>query len=162
MRIASLIEIKKELKQKTNFELTNIIIKLTKHKVENKELLAYLLFESEDENYFILKIQSEIDLHFAKINPKSNYIINKNIRKINRYMVKQIRFSKRRETEISLRLHFCKNLIETRSKYNENNVRHQMLIRQIELLRKALTHLHEDLQFDYESEITQLLRQIEF
>ena len=75
--------------------------------------MAYLLFESEDENYFILKIQSEIDLHFAKINPKSNYIINKNIRKINRYMIKQIRFSKRKETEISLRLHFCKNLIET-------------------------------------------------
>ena len=106
MRIASLFEIKKELKQKTNSELTNLIIKLTKHKVENKELLAYLLFESEDENYFILKIQSEIRSSFCKINPKSNYIINKNIRKINRYMIKQIRFSKRKETEISLRFTF--------------------------------------------------------
>ena len=37
-----------------------------------------------------------------------------------------------------------------------------MLIRQIELIRKALTHLHEDLQFDYESEITQLLGQVKF
>ena len=162
MRVTPGSEIKKELKQKTNSELTNLIIKLIKHKVENKELLAYLLFESEDENCFILRIQSEIDIQFTKINPKSNYIINKNIRKINRYTLKQIRFSNRKETEIALRLHFCKNLIETRSKYNENNVRHQMLIRQIELLRKALTHLHEDLQFDYESEITQLLRQIEF
>ena len=157
MRIASLFEIKKELKQKTNSELTNLLINLTRHKVENKELLAYLLFESGDENYFILKIQSEIDLQFAKINPKSNYIINKNIRKINRYILKQIRFSKRKETEIDLRLHFCKNLVETQSRYNENNIRHQMLIRQIELIRKALTHLHEDLQFDYESEIIQLM-----
>ena len=158
MRVASLIEIKKELKRKTNSELTNLIVKLVKHKVENKELLAYLLFESEDENYFISKVQSEIDLQFAKINPESNYIINKNIRKINRYVLKQIRFSKQKETEITLRLHFCKNLIDTRSKYNENNIRHQMLIRQIELIRKALIHLHEDLQFDYESEITQLLK----
>ena len=158
MHIASLIEIKKELKQKTNSELTKLIVNLVKHKVENKELLAYLLFESEDENYFITKIKSEIDLQFAQISPKSNYIINKNIRKINRYVLKQIRFSKQKETEITLRLHFCKNLIDTQSEYNENNIRHQMLIRQIELIRKALTHLHEDLQFDYESEITQLLR----
>lgn len=161
MRIASLIEIKKELKQKTNLELTELVLKLTKYKVENKELLAYILFESEDENYFISKIESEIDLRFANINPKSNYIINKNIRKINRYVLKQIRFSKHKETEIALRLHFCKNLIDTRSKYNENNTRHQILIRQIELIRKALTYLHEDLQFDFESEITQLLEQIE-
>ena len=158
MRVTPISEIKKELKQKTNSELTNLIIKLIKHKVENKELLAYLLFESEDENYFILRIQSEIDFQFTKINPKSNYIINKNIRKINRYTLKQIRFSKRKETEIALRLHFCKNLIETRSKYNENNIRQQMLIRQIELIRKALKHLHKDLQFDYELEIIQLLR----
>ena len=38
MRIASLIEIKKELKQKTNLELTELVLKLTKYKVENKEL----------------------------------------------------------------------------------------------------------------------------
>ena len=70
MRIASLIEIKKELNQKTNSELTKLIIKLIKHKVENKELLAYLLFESEDEDYLISKIQSKIDLHFPKLIPK--------------------------------------------------------------------------------------------
>ena len=162
MRTASLSEIKKELKQKTNLELTELVLKLTKYKVENKELLAYILFESGDENYFISKIESEIDLQFANINPKSNYIINKNIRKINRYVLKQIRFSKQKEIEIALRIHFCKNLIDIRSKYNANNTRHQMLIRQIELMRKALTHLHEDLQFDYESEITQLLGQVKF
>lgn len=162
MRTASLSEIKKEIKQKTNLELTELVLKLTKYKVENKELLAYILFESGDENYFISKIESEIDIQFANIKPKSNYFINKNIRKINRYVLKQIRFSKQKETEIALRIHFCKNLIDTRSKYNANNTRHQMLIRQIELIRKALTHLHEDLQFDYESEITQLLGQVKF
>ena len=72
MRIASLIEIKKELKQKTNLELTELVLKLTKYKVENKELLAYILFESEDENYFISKIESEIDLRFANI-PELGY-----------------------------------------------------------------------------------------
>ena len=98
MQIASLSEIKKELKEKTNHELTELVLKLTKHKVENKELLAYVLFESADENHFISKIESEIDLQFAHVNIKSNYIINKNIRKIQRYIVKQIRFSKQKET----------------------------------------------------------------
>ena len=106
MRTASLSEIKKEIKQKTNLELTELVLKLTKYKVENKELLAYILFESGDENYFISKIESEIDIQFANIKPKSNYFINKNIRKINRYVLKQIRFSKQKETEIALRIHF--------------------------------------------------------
>ena len=162
MRIASLSEIKKELKQKTDHELTELVLKLTKHKVENKELLAYILFESEDENYFISKIQSEIDLKFAHVNIKSNHIINKNIRKIQRYIVKQIRFSKQKETEIALRIHFCKNLVDIQSKYDINNTRHQMLIRQIELIRKALTLVHEDLQFDFELELTELLEHVAY
>ena len=68
MRIASLSKIKKELKQKTDHELTELVLKLTKYKVENKELLAYLLFESADENHYISKIESEIDLQFAHVN----------------------------------------------------------------------------------------------
>lgn len=160
MRIASLSKIKKELKQKTDHELTELVLKLTKYKVENKELLAYLLFESADENHYISKIESEIDLQFAHVKIRSNYIINKNIRKIQRYIVKQIRFSKQKETEIALRIHFCKNLVDIQSKYDINNTRHQMLMRQIELIRKALAYLHEDLQFDHELELTKLLKQL--
>ena len=160
MQIASLSEIKKELKEKTNHELTELILKLTKHKVENKELLAYVLFESADENHFISKIESEMDLQFTNVNTKSNYIINKNIRKIQRYVVKQIRFSKQKETEIALRIHFCKNLIATLLKYDRNSTRHHMLMRQTELIRKALTYVHEDLQFDFELELTELLEHV--
>lgn len=160
MHIASLSKIKKELKQKTDHELTELVLKLTKYKVENKELLAYLLFESADENHYISKIESEIDLQFAHVKIRSNYIINKNIRKIQRYIVKQIRFSKQKETEIALRIHFCKNLVDIQSKYDINNTRHQMLMRQIELIRKALAYLHEDLQFDHELELTKLLKQL--
>ena len=160
MQIASLSEIKKELKEKTNHQLTELVLKLTKHKVENKELLAYVLFESADENHFISKIESEMDLQFTNVNTKSNYIINKNIRKIQRYVVKQIRFSKQKETEIALRIHFCKNLIATLLKYDRNSTRHHMLMRQTELIRKALTYVHEDLQFDFELELTELLEHV--
>ena len=160
MQIASLSEIKKELKEKTNHELTELVLKLTKHKVENKELLAYVLFESADENHFISKIESEMDLQFTNVNTKSNYIINKNIRKIQRYVVKQIRFSKQKETEIALRIHFCKNLIATLLKYDRNSTRHHMLMRQTELIKKALTYVHEDLQFDFELELTELLEHV--
>ena len=34
-----------------------------------------------------------------------------------------------------------------------------MLTRQIEIIRKALAYLHEDLQFDYELELSTLLKQ---
>ena len=46
MKTATVTVLKKELKYKSNDELLNLCLTLSKFKKENKELLTYLLFEA--------------------------------------------------------------------------------------------------------------------
>ena len=59
MKAATITEIKKELKFKSSEELALLCLRLSRFKKENKELLTYLLFESEDEEAFIKGIKEE-------------------------------------------------------------------------------------------------------
>ena len=74
MKAAGVKSIKEELKNRDrkNFQLC---LRLSKLKKENKELLTYLLFEADDENYFIKGIKEEIEIEFEEINRKSYYFI---------------------------------------------------------------------------------------
>ena len=82
MKATVVKEIKEELNARSKEELAEICLKLSKFKKENKEFLTYLLFESENENYYIKTIQEEIEIEFKAINRKNYYFIKKSIRKI--------------------------------------------------------------------------------
>ena len=56
MKASSIAQIKKELQFIEKEELIEIVLRLGKYKVENKELLSYLLFDSHDEEGYIVKI----------------------------------------------------------------------------------------------------------
>ncbi|MDP3353474.1 MAG: hypothetical protein Q8S44_07020, partial [Flavobacteriaceae bacterium] len=60
MKIVTVKEIKTELSHHSTTELIEIILRLSKFKKNNKELLTYLLFEAENEEEFIKKIKIEI------------------------------------------------------------------------------------------------------
>ena len=53
MKTASVKELKSELEARTSKELIELCLSLSKFKKENKELLTYLLYESENEDAFI-------------------------------------------------------------------------------------------------------------
>ncbi|MBL4744530.1 MAG: hypothetical protein JKX87_07885, partial [Cycloclasticus sp.] len=125
-------------------------------KKENKELLTYLLFESYHEEGYINSVKNEIDEQFELINTKTYYFIKKSVRKILRTIKKYIRYSKNKETEIELLLYFCKKLIEFKPSIKNNNVLMNICKREIESIRKKMSLLHEDLQYDYELEIQKL------
>ena len=57
MKASSIAQIKKEIQFNTKEELIEIVLRLGKYKVENKELLSYLLFDSHDEEGYIEKIK---------------------------------------------------------------------------------------------------------
>ena len=82
MKAAGVKAIKEELNSRSREELAELCLKLSKFKKENKELLTYLLFESENESLYIKTIQDEIEIEFKEINRKSYYFIKKSIRKI--------------------------------------------------------------------------------
>jgi len=156
MRTASVKELKDELANYSQKEILNICLRLSKFKKENKELLTYILYESKNEMAYIENVKNEIDIQFEQINRNSYYFIKKSIRKILRNIKKHIRYSQKKETEVELLIYFCNKLNNFHPSINNNKVLHKLYLQQIESIRKALSKLHEDLQYDYERELDEL------
>jgi hypothetical protein len=156
MKAATVTEIKKELKFKSSEELTLLCLRLSRFKIENKELLTYLLFESEDEEAFIKSIKEDIDQQFWEINTNSYFYIKKSVRKILRGIKKYCRYSPKKETEVELLLYFCKTLKEFNPPIQNNITLTNLYERQLIYIKKKVSLLHEDLQYDYTLELDDL------
>ena len=132
-------------------------LRLARFKKDNKELLTYLLFESGDEMGYIRTVQREMDIQFEGISSTSFYYIKKSVRKILRNVKKYIRYSGKKQTEVELLLYFCRSLRKLSPSFKRSTVLINMYEGQIRMIRKALAKLHEDLQFDYEEELNELV-----
>ena len=156
MKAASVKQLKDELKERSPKELLELCLRLSKFKKENKELLTYLLFEAGDEQYFIQSLKEEIDDQFEVINRTRIYFIKKGIRKILRDIKKHIRYSQNKETEVQLLLYFCFKLKDFTPSVHRSTVLKSLYERQIEMIRKRILLLHEDLRYDYSLELDKL------
>lgn len=156
METASLGIIKKELKTLPPDVLQQLLVCLAKHKKENKELLSYLLFETQNEQAFIKSVKEEMDEQYSRLNRVSIYLAKKTLRKVLRTMNKYIRFSDSKETEIELRLYFCEKMRNMGYRLKNNRVLFNMYQRQVQLIQNAYSKLHEDLQYDYEEAVKKL------
>ena len=157
MKPVTIKKIKDELHYKSSQELIELCLKLSKFKKENKELLSYLLFDAEDEETYINSVNEHITLLFADINTKSFFYIRKSVRKILKLTKKYIRYSKKKETEVEMLLHFCKELKKVSPSISKSPRLLNVYNRQLILIKKAIATLHEDLQYDYQLEFDQLL-----
>lgn len=153
MKSASIKELKQELIQLPTDELIGLVLRLSKFKKENKELLTYLLYEASDEAAFIAGVKREMDVHFEQINVMSYYYIKKSVRKILREIKKYIRYSKKKETEVELLIYFCGKLINFRPTISHSTPLLNLYKRQKLAAQKAISTLHEDLQYDYQMEL---------
>ncbi len=157
MKAVSIKTLKEELSYQSHKDMIGLCLRLSKFKKENKELLTYLLFESTNEDSYIKSIKEQIDNLFEKINRKSYFYIRKSMRKILTLTKKYIRYSQKKETEVELLLYYCtklKNFIPSIKK----SIRLQNVFdRQVVLIKKAISTLHEDLQYDYQLELEELL-----
>jgi len=157
MKAASVAQLKKELRHQSKDELLELCLRLSKFKKENKELLTYLIYEADNEAGYIESVKTEVDVQFGMINTSSYFYIKKSVRKILRMVKKYIRYSKNKETEVELLLHFCKTLKEMKPSMHRNVSLQNIFNRQILLIRKGIATLHEDLQYDYELELDEFL-----
>ena len=155
MKTATVTEIKKELKHHSQTELIELCLRLSKFKKENKELLTYLLFET-DETLFINSVKEEITEQFEMINTSSYYFIKKSVRKILRITKKYIRYSQNKETEIELLIYFNRELKKIKKPISRNTTLQNIFDRQIITIKNAISKLHEDLQYDYNLELEEL------
>ena len=156
MKAATVKELKQELCSRTQGDLVDLCLRLSKFKKENKELLTYLLYESSNESAYILNVKREIKNEFDEINKSSYFYIKKSVRKILRNTKKFIRYSGKKETEVELLIYFCTELKKILPLSEKLIPLQNLFNRQIEAIKKALSTLHEDLQYDYQMELEEL------
>ena len=156
MNIASLSEIKRELKERPHGELVDLCIRAAKFKRDNKELLNYLLFEAIDEENYKDVLKSEIEIEFAHLNASSVYLAKKSIRRILRIVTKHIKYSGAKQTEVELLIFFCQEMRKLKLLFYESKVLINLYNRQLQNIQNALNFLDEDLQFDYQAELEEI------
>jgi hypothetical protein len=159
MKAATVIQLRKELETLNEDYLRELCLRLARFKIENKELLTYLLFESEDEAFYVEAIKEEVDQLFKEINTKSYFYIKKSVRKILRSLKKYARYSNSKETEVELLLYYCYKLKILKPSIGNNVTLTNIFLKQIENIEKKIIKLHEDLQFDFRERLKELQNQ---
>src|ERR1700722_2223488 len=92
-------DIKKELQHLSSLQIAELCLRLARYKKENKELLAYLLFEANNEHAFIEKIKAEVGFMYSQL-PAQSYNASKYLRKILRQIGKYTKFIGSKQAEI--------------------------------------------------------------
>jgi hypothetical protein len=156
METSSLSELKKELSLLPPKEIVEICMKIVRYKKENKELLQYLLFFSHEEQSYIDTVKEEITFLFQDSIIFSRYLPKKTIRKILKITNNYIRYSKLKQTEVELRIHFCLEIKKSGVLPHADKSLLNLYQRQIERIYKAMEKLNEYLQHDYLEEIKYL------
>lgn len=149
MTFATLAEIKKELQQVDADLLQTLCLRLAKYKKENKELLGYLLFESQNEPSYIRQIKEDIDLQFEELKDRNLYIVKKMLRKILRYTNRHIKYSTHDETDLELRIYFCEKVKAAKIPLATTATLFNLYQGQLNKINAIVSKLPEDLQSDY-------------
>ncbi|MGB7345763.1 MAG: hypothetical protein WBD20_16220 [Pirellulaceae bacterium] len=145
MKPATVSELKKQLVLLDHDDLLDACLRLAKFKADNKSLLTYLLLKSHDELQYANEVCDEINEMLAE----SKTLHRKTLRRIVRWFEKQIRYSGDKETELQIRIHFCRSLIQTRFDYSRCRVTSNLFASQVRKIEKSIDKVHPDLQYDF-------------
>jgi hypothetical protein len=156
MKAVTVKEIKDELETRSPKELRELCLRLSRFKKENKELITYILFESADEEAYVESVKAELDEQFSQVNRKTYYFIKKGVRKVLKNTKKYIRYSQSKKSEIDLLIWYCHKLRAFKPSIEKNTALKNLYNRQLDEIIVKLKSMHEDLQFDYASEIEAL------
>ncbi|WP_207496186.1 hypothetical protein [Aridibaculum aurantiacum] len=153
MKAYSSNDIKQELASLPPKKLIELCLRLVRFKKENKELLSFLLFNSHDEPAYVSAIKEEMDDEFAEL-PKPNWFHTKKaLRKILRSISKYSKYTNNKESEVEMRLHFCRHLNKPGKGYKKVTAIVAMYAQQLKKIDTLINLVHEDLQYDYRKEL---------
>jgi len=156
MKLASVNEIKEELSHLSQKDLLAFCMRLVKFKKDNKELMNYLLFQSNSQELYLQQVKEEITELFKEINSTNLYFAKKSLRKILRITNKYIKLTGSGQVEIELLVHYCVTLQSSGIPFKKSIALHNIYLAQVKNIHKAINTLHEDLQYDYSKLIQQL------
>lgn len=152
MKAASIAELKKALIKLEHGDLLESCLRLARFKKDNKELLTYVLFLSHDEQGFADYLCSEIDDQF-RLTPNAH---KKTLRKLIRWMNKVLRFTKVKDTEVQVRLHFVRALRDSQTPFRRSRVMTNMYNGQLKKVTTVTQKLHEDIRNEIALEVEKL------
>ena len=150
MKAVGLSEIKKELEHLQPKELLDVCISLAKYKKDNKEFLAYLLFEAQNKNQFIKTIKEELDQQFEVIKLQANlYYVKKGLRKILRILSKYTKYINDKAASAEIYIYFCVLLKSSGIPYHKSQLLVNLMEQQLKKINMLISTLHPDLQNDF-------------
>ena len=156
MKAASITQIKDELNALPQKEVVALCLRLAKYKKENKELLAYLLFDAHDVEGYLQTIKNEINDAFWNLPRQNWYFYKKGLRKILRDIQKHSRHIGTKEAQVEMLLHFCQNMKNSGMHFQQHTAVNNIYIAQIKKLNTLVNEIHEDLQYDYQKKLNEL------
>lgn len=157
MKAATINELKKELSSQNHEQLVELCLRLGRFKKENKELLTYILYDASNEENYIKDIKAEIDDLFDDINSTNLYWAKKSLRKILRNINKYSRYSNETTTMLELLIYYCKKLKSSGIEFEKSTALKNLYDSQIKKIKNEIAKMHEDLQYDFEKQLSFLI-----
>lgn len=156
MKIASLAEIKKELKYLSEKELIGIIADLSKFSTDNKLFLYFKIFGKDNPELFTEMIQEELLQDFQKSNRSNYHQAKKSAQMIRRKLNKFLKFTRDKGSKVELISFFCHKLSEYGFLGYHHPVIENLFYLQVGKIEKLINEMHEDLQYDYQHKLEEL------
>ncbi|WP_194775857.1 hypothetical protein [Pararhodonellum marinum] len=160
MKIASIAEIRKELKFLSEKELQDLVLELATFNMDNKRKLYFTLFGRHNPQLFTDMVKEELEDEFQKGNARNYYYAKKSAQKIRRVLNKYLKFTKDKAIQAELIVFFCQKLEEYGYLFNASPVMENLYAMQIGKIEKAVAGLHEDLRYDFEEPIAELKKHL--
>jgi hypothetical protein len=158
MNVSTLQELKLELLELSQKEVTELCISLAKYKKDNKEYLSYLLFQSHNSKGFMEQVKAETDESFAELQEQKNlYYIKKGLRRILRILNKYCKYMGDKAGTAEVQLYFIRKIKEGGIPIHESARLENLFNAQVKKIRSLTASLHEDLQADYIRELEEII-----
>lgn len=158
MQAASQDTIKTELKQLPPKQVLDLLLRLSRFKKENKELLSYLLFEAGDEQGYLQQVKEEVDELFIQLKETGFYLYKKQIRKIQRVINKPIKYMGSKTSAVDLYLHMAIKMHEQKKTLYNRGFLEKALQQYVTKIERLLPSIDDDLQHDISQQLQRLLK----
>ncbi len=157
MKVAASKDLRQELLLLPPTKVIDLCLQLVRFKKENKELLSFLLFDVDNESGYVESIKMEINDGFWNMQRTNLQAIKKGLRRILKLISRYSKYTRQKEFEVELRLHFCKNLQTSQIRYRSNKTLSNLYDGQIKKIASIINLVHEDLRYDYQKQLEELL-----
>lgn len=152
-----LSDLKKELLELSKPELIQLCLRVAKLKRENKELLAYLIYDADDPLFYAQKLKPEIKEVFEQPFQHA-YYLTKSIRKTMRLISKYYRFTSNKQGETELLIYLVEEFYQSwRNEYRYQALG-KVIFRCLEKAQSNLKKIDEDFRADFEHPINELAK----